>query len=106
MAPFYQTYYCAATLVHHGQVITLMAYAPPDLMWPYRGPVQEIFIGLTLSAPQLYGIARDQALVLLGGETDNPRNEDPATSRGNPLVFRGLVTLNPQLQVVPDLAGG
>ena len=51
-------------------------------------------------------IPLDQALVLEGGESTNPRSFDPATtlSGGDKRVFSGLVSLNPALNVTPDLA--
>lgn len=57
---------------------------------------------------QLYGIERNQALVMLGYDPD-PEDLDPARTLGGAygavgLVFSGLVRLSPQLQVVPDLA--
>ena len=51
-------------------------------------------------------IPLDQALVLSGGESTNPRDYDPATTLGgaDKLVFSGLVSLNPKLELTPDLA--
>ena len=48
----------------------------------------------------------DEALVLAGGESTNPRTYDPATTHGSGdrLVFSGLVSLDPQLRLTPDLA--
>lgn len=48
----------------------------------------------------------DQALVLAGGESTNPRNYDPATtiSSGDKRVFSGLVSFDPALNLTPDLA--
>ncbi len=48
----------------------------------------------------------DQALVLAGGETTNPREYDPATTHGSgdKLVFSGLVSFDPHLNLTPDLA--
>ncbi|HJR81635.1 MAG TPA: peptide ABC transporter substrate-binding protein [Anaerolineales bacterium] len=48
----------------------------------------------------------DQALVLAGGESTNPRDYDPATTygSGNKLIFSGLVSFDPQLNLTPDLA--
>src|SRR5262249_39349708 len=57
-----------------------------------------------LKEQTIYGIPREQALVLLSGESKNPRTYDPATGEVHSLVFSGLVTLNPQLEVIPDLA--
>jgi oligopeptide transport system substrate-binding protein len=47
-----------------------------------------------------------QTLVLAGGESTNPREYDPATTHGNgdKLVFSGLVSFDPQLNLTPDLA--
>jgi oligopeptide transport system substrate-binding protein len=48
----------------------------------------------------------NQALVYEGGESTNPRDYDPATTHGsgNKLVFSGLVSFDPHLNLVPDLA--
>ncbi|MBM4426024.1 MAG: peptide ABC transporter substrate-binding protein [Chloroflexi bacterium] len=52
------------------------------------------------------GIPLDQALVSSGGESTNLRDYDPATtySAGNKLIFSGLVSLDPHLNLTPDLA--
>ena len=51
-------------------------------------------------------IPLDEALVLAGGESTNPRSFDPATtlSGGDKRVFSGLVSLDPALNLTPDLA--
>jgi len=65
---------------------------------------------LTASAPNSldfqYGIPLEQALVYNGGESANLRDYDPATtySSGDKLVFSGLVQLDPNLNIRPDLA--
>jgi oligopeptide transport system substrate-binding protein len=48
----------------------------------------------------------NQALVLEGGESTNPRAFDPATtlSGGDKRVFSGLVSFDPSLKLTPDLA--
>jgi oligopeptide transport system substrate-binding protein len=48
----------------------------------------------------------NQALVLSGGESTNPRDYDPATtlSSGDKLVFSGLVSFDTKLNLTPDLA--
>lgn len=53
-----------------------------------------------------YGIPLNQALVYSGGESTNLRDYDPATtySAGDKLVFSGLVSLDPHLNLAPDLA--
>jgi oligopeptide transport system substrate-binding protein len=52
------------------------------------------------------GVPRDQALVYAGGESTNPRSYDPATTHGSgdKLAFSGLVSLDPQMQLTPELA--
>jgi oligopeptide transport system substrate-binding protein len=47
-----------------------------------------------------------QTLVLAGGESTNPREYDPATTHGSgdKLVFSGLVSFDPYLNLTPDLA--
>lgn len=65
---------------------------------------------LTASAPAdldfQIGVPFDQALVYNGGESANLRNYDPATtySSGDKLVFSGLVQLDQNLTIRPDLA--
>lgn len=53
-----------------------------------------------------YGIPLNQTLVYSGGESTNLRDYDPATtySAGDKLVFSGLVSLDPRLNLTPDLA--
>lgn len=51
-------------------------------------------------------IPLNQALVLEGGESTNPRQYDPATTHGSAdkRIFSGLVSFDPQLNLTPDLA--
>ena len=48
----------------------------------------------------------NQALVLAGGESTNPREYDPATTHGSgdKLVYSGLVAFDPHLNLSPDIA--
>jgi oligopeptide transport system substrate-binding protein len=52
------------------------------------------------------GVPLDQAIVYSGGESANLRDYDPATtySAGDKLVFSGLVSLDTNLNIRPDLA--
>ena len=76
-----------------------------------------IVLGLVLllsllgsAAPSAHAFQIDvplnQALVLEGGESNNPREYDPATTHGSgdKRVFSGLVSFDPQLNLTPDLA--
>jgi ABC-type transport system substrate-binding protein len=51
-------------------------------------------------------IPLNQAVVYNAGETSNTREYDPATTHtsGNKLVFSGLVSFDPHLNLTPDLA--
>ncbi len=57
------------------------------------------------AGPELQ-IPLNQALVLERTETTNPREYDPATTHGSgdKRVFGGLVALDPNLNLIPDLA--
>jgi oligopeptide transport system substrate-binding protein len=73
-----------------------------------RVELQEMVESIALMPDQLYGLDRDQAIVLLGGEPE-PEELDPARSMSGAadyvgLLYSGLVSLSPQLQVQPDLA--
>jgi oligopeptide transport system substrate-binding protein len=62
-------------------------------------------MGNTPTGHEAQGL-QDQALVLAGGESTNPREYDPATTHGsgNKLVFSGLVSFDPHLNLTPELA--
>jgi len=51
-------------------------------------------------------IPLNQALVIAGGESTNPRDYDPATTFGwgDKLIFSGLVSFDPKLNLMPELA--
>ncbi|HEX5836802.1 MAG TPA: ABC transporter substrate-binding protein, partial [Anaerolineales bacterium] len=66
-----------------------------------------IFIStINASAPYQADIPLDQALVLAGGESTNPRDYDPATTygSGDKLLYSGLVSFDPHLNLTPELA--
>ena len=58
------------------------------------------------SASEPFQGSLNQALVLAGGETTNPREYDPATTHGSgdKLTYSGLVAFDPHLNLTPDLA--
>ena len=72
-----------------------------------------IVIAFTIAAPRSASawqtdIPLDQALVLAGGESTNPRQYDPHTTHGSgdKRIFSGLVAFDPELNLIPDLAEG
>lgn len=56
-------------------------------------------------APVHQNYPRAETLYLTGGESSDPRDYDPATARGSgdKMVYSGLFSFNPQMQLVPDL---
>ena len=90
-----------------GRAIVLVAFGTPADYDDNTDGLQQLVGALQLSQPQLSGISRDQVLVLSGGESRNGREYDPATTHGsgNKLVFSGLVALDRDLKLIPDLAG-
>jgi len=97
-------YVIITSAARSGRLVSVMAFGPPDNIANRRDVLDDIATSLSLQPPQVHGIPRDQALILVGGESNNPRVYDPATGGGDNLVFSGLVMLSPQLVVVPDLA--
>ncbi len=62
--------------------------------------------GRASAAKSLQQVPLNQALVLEGGESSNPRDYDPATTHGSgdKLAFSGLVAFDPHLNIIPDVA--
>jgi len=88
------------------RVYSLLIFTDPAGYDTNANDIQALIGALHLEAPALYGIPRDQALVVEGGESTNPREYDPATAHGGDrLVFSGLVSFDPQLKLIADLAG-
>jgi oligopeptide transport system substrate-binding protein len=60
----------------------------------------------TARAAARVDIPMNQALVLEGGESTNPREYDPATTHGSgdKRLYSGLVSFDPRLNLTPDLA--
>lgn len=60
----------------------------------------------SVSAQMPLQVPLNQALVLDGGQSSNPRDYDPATTHGvgDKLTFSGLVAFDPRLNLIPDLA--
>jgi oligopeptide transport system substrate-binding protein len=87
-------------------IFTLLAFGAPADYEANQSSTHALAAALHLEAPSFYGIPRDQSLVLSGGESTNPREYDPATTHGSgdKMVFSGLVSFDPQLHLMPELA--
>jgi oligopeptide transport system substrate-binding protein len=96
------------TTLQSGSVVALLltgAY-PVD----YEDRIEDILNvirSMRVEDTAMNGIPRSQSLVLSGGESTNSRDYDPATissSSGDHLTFSGLVALDRDLNLIPDLA--
>jgi oligopeptide transport system substrate-binding protein len=89
-----------------GRAVIVVAFGEPADYDDSADDLQQLIGALQLAQPQLSGISRDQAMVVSGGESRNPREYDPATTHGSgdKLIFSGLVALDRDLKLIPDLA--
>ncbi len=94
------------SILNGGQLYTAFTFGAPADFDAHADEIQQFLNGIETEKPRLFGLPRDQALVQAGGESRNPRNYDPATTHGSgdKLVFSGLVSFDPKLNLVPDLA--
>ncbi len=94
------------TALQGGRAYTLFVFGAPADFDQNQKDITALTTNFTLEAPPLYGIPRDQALVLAGGESTNPREYDPATTHGSgdKLLYSGLVSFDSQLKLIPELA--
>lgn len=91
-----------------GRTYIFVVYAPLEAIQQRRHSLQAILAQVRFEQATLYGLNRAETLVLPSGD---PLAEslDPARTKGSAaghvgLLYRGLVRLTPDLQVVPDLA--
>jgi oligopeptide transport system substrate-binding protein len=84
----------------------LLAYGSTSAYDYYAGDITKLLDGMSFQAPIINGVDRSQALFLSGSESTNPRDYDPATEHdsGDKRVFSGLVSFDPSLNLVPELA--
>ncbi|MCP4541846.1 MAG: peptide ABC transporter substrate-binding protein [Chloroflexi bacterium] len=87
-----------------GYVLVLTAH--PEVLTTRSQTIQAIGHTLALEQPELYGVSRANAIVMLASDVPTL---DPALTREGPggivaHIFGGLVRLNADLQVEPDLA--
>ncbi len=96
----------ATTLQSAGGSALLFAYGQEDDYEKELEKVLDIIRTLQVEDVTMNGIPRSLALVYSGGESTNPRNYDPATtsSSGDHLIFSGLVALDKEMNLIPDLA--
>jgi len=88
------------------RVFLVLIAASEDTFDDYPKTMEAIAASMHVEEPRPYGISRKNALFLSGGQ---PRTLDPPLVNGSAgglvgAIFSGLVMLDENLQVVPDLA--
>lgn len=94
------------TAYRQGTITLFQIYGLTSAYEAHRSEINAFLNGLTLTTPEPFGIPRHQMLVLSGSETTNLREYDPATTHGSgdKLVFSGLLSLDQNLKLQPELA--
>ncbi|GAB4115121.1 MAG: hypothetical protein Fur005_23070 [Roseiflexaceae bacterium] len=86
------------------RMFVVMAFGSPQTVTAERTTIQSIATSLQPTSQLRYGIPEDQAFLMSGGESSNPRAYDPAHGGGGKIIFSGLTAFTPSLQLEPDLA--
>ncbi len=96
------------TVLGSSRAVSLQMYSIPENYDYYLPQIQQMMQSIELIPRVIRGYERDEVLLLDGGESGNPIENDPATTHtsGDTLVFSGLVQTSPGLAVIPDLAAG
>jgi len=96
-------------IVHQDRRCTLISLIGEDgNIKANRLALDEMVASIDLTSTNIYGLPRQEALVFRGSDP-LPKTMDPARALGSAAdfaghAFSGLVRLNPQLQIEPDLA--
>ena len=91
-----------------GRGYTLVEIAQPGGLQKDEAALNGLLQSLHFFTPQPFGLAHDQTLVM-GGDEPTAKDLDPAMTTSSAagyvgLLYSGLVHLNAQLQIIPDLA--
>jgi oligopeptide transport system substrate-binding protein len=94
------------TLIYGPRAYFFLSYGDLASYNAHAQDITALVSGASFSAPVVNGVNRNQALFLLGGESTNARDYDPATEHdsGDKRLFSGLVSLDTSLKLTPDLA--
>ena len=94
------------TLLNGPRAFFLMTYAAVPSYAANANDINALLSGVTFQSPVVNGVNRNQALFLVGGESTNPRDYDPATEHdsGDKRIYSGLVSFDTNLHLVADLA--
>jgi oligopeptide transport system substrate-binding protein len=93
-------------LIYGPRAFFLITFGASSNYDTYANNVSALVNGMSFQAPVVNGVNRNQALFLAGGESTNSRDYDPATEHdsGDTRIFRGLVSYDTNLKLVPELA--
>lgn len=94
------------TAIYGSRLFFMLTYGSPSAYDFYSNDITALLNGMAFESPVVNGVNRSQALFLSGGESTNPRDYDPATEHdsGDKRVYSGLVSLDTNLNLVPELA--
>jgi oligopeptide transport system substrate-binding protein len=94
------------TAIYGSHLYFMLTYASPSSYDFSANDLAALLNGMVFQSPVVNGVDRSKALFLSGGESTNPRDYDPATEHdsGDKRVFSGLVSLDTNLNLVPELA--
>ena len=87
----------------------VVLFGPKKNMESNQAVSREIIDSFQFGGMQMMGIVRDESLVLSGGGDPLAESMDPGRTQGAAggyvgLLYSGLVSLSPEMQIVPDLA--
>ncbi len=96
------------TVINNDLAFVLEFYSLPEKFIRWNRPINKMLDSIVLFTPTVLGSPRSQVLILEGGESSNPLENDPATMHGSGdyLIFDGLVTYNEKMEIIPALAAG
>ena len=94
------------TLIYGARAFVLLTFGASSDYDANLNAINSLVSGVSFQTPVVNGVNRNQALFLSGGESINPRDYDPATEHdsGDKRIYDGLVAMDPNLNLTPDLA--
>ncbi len=94
------------TAIYGSRLFFMLTYGSPSAYDLYTNDIAALLNGMVFQSPIVNGVDRSKALFLSGGESTNSRDYDPATEHdsGDKRVFSGLVSLDTNLNLAPELA--
>ena len=92
--------------IYGARLYLMMAFGATSAYGYYSDDITALSAAMHFESPVVNGVVRESALFLSGGESTNSREFDPATTHGSgdKMVFSGLVSFDPNLNLVPELA--